>query len=46
MKKLLIAIFLTMIISFGIIGYSQSTDDANDIVEPKQDADHNTIVVN
>lgn len=44
MKKFLIAIFLTLIISFGIIGYSQSTDDTKDIVEPEQE--NNSIVVN
>ncbi|WP_174615025.1 hypothetical protein [Virgibacillus ihumii] len=45
MKELLIAVFLTLVISFGIIGYTQSTDDTNDIVEPKHE-DNNTIVVN
>ncbi|GAA0606543.1 hypothetical protein GCM10009001_24710 [Virgibacillus siamensis] len=46
MKKLLIAVFLTLVISFGIIGYTQSTDDANDIVEPKHEENDNSIVIN
>lgn len=43
MKKLLIVLFLILIISFGIIGYTQSTNEPNDVVEQENE---NTLVVN
>ncbi|WP_281347076.1 hypothetical protein [Virgibacillus doumboii] len=43
MKKLLIALFMVLILSFGIIGFTQHTDEPNDVVEQEND---NTLIVN
>ncbi|MBP1948955.1 hypothetical protein J2Z82_001892 [Virgibacillus litoralis] len=43
MKKLLIVLFMVLILSFGIIGYTQSTDDTNNVVDEKNKKE---IIVN
>ncbi|MGP4106253.1 hypothetical protein [Virgibacillus sp. L01] len=43
MKELLMVLFMILILSFGIIGYTQSTNDTNNVVDEQNE---NTLVVN
>ncbi|MFD1363478.1 hypothetical protein [Lentibacillus salinarum] len=37
MKQLLVTLFFGLIVSFGIVGYTQTISDANDVVEQQED---------
>ncbi|MFB4170106.1 hypothetical protein [Virgibacillus sp. JSM 102003] len=43
MKKLLIVLFMILILSFGIIGYTQTTGDTNNVVDEQNE---DTLIVN
>ncbi|SDQ11411.1 hypothetical protein SAMN05216232_0621 [Virgibacillus subterraneus] len=43
MRKLLIVLFMVLILSFGIVGYTQSTDDTNNVVDEQNE---NKLIVN
>ncbi|MFC4558183.1 hypothetical protein ACFO3D_08155 [Virgibacillus kekensis] len=44
MKKMLIAMFLVLILGFGVVGYNQAADDSKDVVEKEQQ--NGTLIVN
>ncbi|WP_281242070.1 hypothetical protein [Lentibacillus persicus] len=43
MKQVLIALFLTLILSFSVIGVTQSMSETDDVVEKE---DNNIVTVN
>lgn len=44
MKKMLIAMFLVLILGFGVVGYTQSLEDSKNVVEEKMQ--NNELIVN
>ncbi|WP_185959620.1 hypothetical protein [Lentibacillus cibarius] len=43
MKKILMALFFVLILSFGVIGVTQTVNDTNDIVEKQDNGEHKTV---
>ncbi|WP_175284952.1 hypothetical protein [Lentibacillus jeotgali] len=46
MKQILMTLFIGLVVSFGIVGYFQTTFDTDDVVEKEESDDNNTIILN
>ncbi|WP_167751353.1 hypothetical protein [Lentibacillus salicampi] len=44
MRQILMTLFIVMIVSFGIIGFAQTSMDTDDVVE-EEDSHDNSIIV-